>query len=191
MTNHNQADLDQLDQLPDQAAARGEDNEKRVINALQKHGASRLPGLMNREERQLVQDHLIAELSQGFEHRRIALGMILDTRLQSVKEACNHVLVTGKAHLRQQRAQSYTTILRQLEKDMNAVAEEFLEDVDQRLVRLDRYKSEALRDREKIRLERSVDTFLSMLDQLMDEFREIISESVGANQGNFACESGN
>ncbi|MGV6817094.1 MAG: hypothetical protein ACWA44_07455, partial [Thiotrichales bacterium] len=101
------------------------------------------------------------------------------------------VLVTGKAQLRQQRAQSYTTVLRALEKDMNAVAEEFLEDIDQRLTRLEKYKSEVLREKEQLRLERSVDSFISMLDQLMEEFRQIISENVGANPGTLSCEGGN
>lgn len=173
----------EIDDLPTEAARRGSDNDTRVVQALDRQSNQLLPGLVYGKERRLVQQHLIGELAQGFEHRRQALGMALETRLHSIREACNHVLVTGKTHLRQQRLEYFGEVYQQVEQRMNALADEFLLDMDQRFGRLDRFSNERIRAREQQRLEKSVDDFLDTVDHLMEEFRSIISENVDHTGG--------
>ena len=84
--------------LPGEATRRSQDVERQVGLALRRHTESVLPALINRQEHLLVREHLAAELALGFEDRRAALEMVLESRLQTVREACNHVLVTGKSH---------------------------------------------------------------------------------------------
>ena len=162
---------------PQEVARSGDSNEQQVMNAIERHNQAPFP-VLNRSERKLVQQHMIEELTQGFEHRRRALNMVLETKLHSIQEACNHVLVTGKTHLRQQRLEYFGEVFRQVEQRMNGLADDFLKDMDARFERLKEFKNEAIKQREKIRLEKSVDDFLDTLDQLMDEFRSIISEHI-------------
>ena len=168
---------------PGDVARSGDSNDQQVINAIHRHNRSPFPAL-NRSERKLVQGHMVQELSQGFEHRRQALSMVLETKLHSIQEACNHVLVTGKTHLRQQRLEYFGEVFSQVEQRMNGLADDFLKDMDDRFERLKDYKNETIKQREKQRLEKSVDDFLDTIDQLMDEFRSIISEHISHSEGN-------
>ena len=167
----------ELDNLPQEAIKTGENNERQVLHAIKQHNQAPFP-ILNRGERKLVQKHMMEELSQGFEHRKQALGMALETRLHSIREACNHVLVTGKTHLRQQRLEYFGDVFRQVEQRMNLLADNYLNEMDDRFERLKHYKTDAIKKREKVRLEKSVSDFLDTLDQLMDEFRSIISENI-------------
>lgn len=165
---------------PGDVARSGDSNDQQVINAIQRHSNNPFP-MINRSERKLVQTHMIQELSQGFEHRRQALNMVLETKLHSIREACNHVLVTGKTHLRQQRLEYFGEVFSQVEQRMNGLADEFLIDMDARFEKLESFKNETIKRRERQRLEKSVDDFLGTIDQLMDEFRSIISEHISHN----------
>ncbi len=165
---------------PKDVARSSDSNEAQVMSAINRH--NQIPGIFNRPERKLVQKHMIEELTQGFEHRRKALSMVLETKLHSIQEACNHVLVTGKTHLRQQRLEYFGEVFREVEQRMNGLADDFLSDMDKRLERLNSFKNESIKHREKQRLEKSVDDFLDTLEQLMDEFRSIISEHISHSQ---------
>ena len=175
--NTNQRTMKQSHDAPREVAKSGDSNEQQVMHAIKRHNQTPFP-LLNRTERKLVQHHILEELTQGFEHRRKALYMVLETKLHSVQEACNHVLVTGKTHLRQQRLEYFGEVFFQVEQRMNGLADSFLKDMDSRFEALNNFKSEAIKQREKQRLEKSVDDFLDTIDQLMDEFRSIISEHI-------------
>ena len=182
MTEQVKDNLNEIDALPAEATRRGEDSEQLVTNAMQRYSNPAMPLIFNRKERGLVQDEIVAELAQGFEHRRKAVGMALETRLHSIREACNHVLVTGKTHLRQQRITYFGEILRTVETRMNELAEGFLHDADKRYENLTSYKSEVIRKREEERLEKTINDFLNTLDSLMDEFSNIIHEHIDHNR---------
>lgn len=164
--------------FPAEAVRQGEDNEVRVQQALSRHNSRFTTMLAGRDERKMVQDNLMSELSKGFEHRRYALGMVLESRLHSIREACNHILVTGKTHLRQQRLEYFGQVYRKVEISMSTLSDQFLADMDERFKRLEQFSSESIRQREQVRLEKSVDDFLTTLDSLMDEFRNIIHENI-------------
>jgi hypothetical protein len=179
---NNRQQVTKLNQLPEEATQRGEDNELRVSKALDVYGDQQV-WPFNSKQRKVVQTHLMEELAQGFEHRRKALDMALETRLHSIREACNHVLVTGKTHLRQQRVEYFGDVYRDVEQRMNNLADEFLTDMDQRFERMKEYKSEVIRQREHQRLETSVENFLETMDVLMTEFRNIINEHIDHQEG--------
>ena len=56
--------------------------------------------------------------------------------------------------------------------------------MDKRIEALKDFKSDSIRKREKQRLEKSVNDFLGTIDQLMDEFRSIISEHINQGEDN-------
>ncbi len=178
MTTDRQTQTPDARNLPLEATRRGDEAEHRIGHALRRHTQSILPALLNPQEHRLVREHVAAEMALGFEHRRAALGMALDSRLQSIREACNHVLVTGKTQLRQQRIDTFGQVYRDLEARMHQLAEDYLAAADARYTRLQSIQAEHLRVREQARQEKAAGDFLDTLDLLMDEFRAILSENV-------------
>ncbi len=85
MTDQVKQNLHEIDDLPAEATRRGEDSEQQVVHAMKRYSNSPMPVFFNRKERKLVQDELVAELAQGFEHRSKAVGMALETRLHSIR----------------------------------------------------------------------------------------------------------
>jgi hypothetical protein len=164
--------------VPDEAQERVNENEHMVQRAVHRHKEAFIPMVFNHKERKLVRNQLMVELEQGFENRRRALDLVLETRLHSIREACNHLLVKGKTQLRQQRTTYFSRIYEQVAQDIDQLSTRFLADIDLRFQKLDQYKTDYVREREKKRLEKSVDDFLDTLDQLMDEFRHIAQENV-------------
>lgn len=153
-------------------------NELEVENAVQRHQRSSGLVIFNREEYKRVKKHILAELEQGFEFRQKALAMTLETRLQTIEESCNHILITGKTYLRKQRSEFFAQELASLSKRMDEMADAFALRMDDRLKQVNKYDSELIRQREKARLEKSVGDFLDTLDQLGMDFINIINESV-------------
>lgn len=165
--------------FPARAVRQGEDNEKLIGTAMDHYQQRSLSWLGSNSERRLVQEKLMQEMALGFDHRRQALAMVLESRLHSVREACNHILTTGKTHLRQQRLEFFGQVFFEVEQRLNGLADEFLNDMDTRFEKIDGYKSEVIRERERARMERSLDGFMETLDCLMGDFRHIIHENIG------------
>jgi len=171
-----------LEKLPQEAINHGKENEKLVTRTLEHYDRKIMSMFYDRKKRALVREQLLAELKLGFKHRRNALDMILETRLQSVREACNHLLVTEKTKLRQQWLEFFGEIYKQVARQLDLLATEFLNNIDQQFHRIEQYKTKCIKEREQKRLERSVDDFLDTMEQLLGEFRSIVSENIGHNQ---------
>lgn len=169
--------------FPERAVRQGEDNERLIGTAMDHYQSRNLNWLGSRAERQLVQEKLVQEMALGFDHRRQALAMVLESRLHSVREACNHILTTGKTHLRQQRLEFFGQVFFEVEQRLNGLSDEFLNDMDARFEKIEGYKSSVIRERERARMERSLDGFMQTLDCLMDDFRHIIHENIGQAPG--------
>ncbi|MCB1866615.1 MAG: hypothetical protein KDG50_14450 [Chromatiales bacterium] len=168
-----------IDQMSGEAENRQKQNQSIVGGALQRyqqHGP--LVALLNRKEHGIVRNSLVQELQQGFEYRRQSLQMVLDTRLQSMEEMCNQVLVTGKARLRQQRSRFFAEELFNVQQAMNAIAVRFNDEVGNALEALKRIEHERLRAREEERIFHAYELFHDTIDKLTTNFANIINESV-------------
>lgn len=139
-------------------------------------------GFLNRlfpgPEDRLVRDHGLDQMKAGFDYRRQALRMAIDTKLQAIEEMCNHVLVTGKSEIRRQRQEFFAEQRLKLERAMNDCADRFNDDMERRLDSLSRCANPHLRQREEERLLRNIDHFHAMLEQLARGFMDIIQEGV-------------
>jgi hypothetical protein len=70
------------------------ENESLVELTREKNTGSWLQRLMPDGATQMAVSAEQDELAIGFEYRRKALQLAVDSKLQAVEEACNHVLVT-------------------------------------------------------------------------------------------------
>jgi hypothetical protein len=125
-----------------------------------------------------VRSHEMMQLKTGFEYRRRALQMAVETKLQTVEEMCNHLLVTGKSEIRRERQEFFAAQSLKLQTAMDDCAQTFNQKWEASFERLEKLRNEHLRSREEERLLRSVDTFHAMLDELVTEFAGIIHEGV-------------
>jgi len=132
------------------------------------------PGQLGR----IVQAHELAQLQTGFEYRRRALQMAVETKLQAVEEMCNHVLVTGKSEIRRKRQEFFAEQKLKLQESINAYAERFHAETDRRFDALAAMRNDYMRSREEERLLRAVDEFHSMIEHLGQEFLAIIREGI-------------
>jgi len=155
-----------------------DDTEVRVNNALEQHRSSFLVRLFPDELDREIHSHELSQLRTGFEYRRKALEMAVETRLQAVEEMCNHVLVTGKSEIRRRRQEFFTEQMLQLEQSMNRHAERFQTEIEQRYDALERLRDPRLKEREAQRLDRRVDEFNDLLEELSRDFVEIVREGV-------------
>ena len=163
---------------PDPVQAQVSENTALVDATLQARERSLFRRLFPAEEDRVIRDHQVAQITTGFEYRRRALQMAVETRLQAIEEMCNHVLVTGKSEIRRQRQEFFAEQRLKLEQAMNDCSERFNQEVERRLGALARYSHPHLREREEERLLRSIDQFQDMLDQLAQGFMQIIQEGV-------------
>jgi len=168
-----------VDALRAEAEQRSDLLERQADHVMDKGASSPLAMFMSPAQRELAREAATKELEKGFEYRHESMAMALELRLQSFREACNQVLVNGKASLRQQRLQYFTETYAQVERHLNRLTEEFLEELDGRFDRIARFRNELLRQRETRRLEKRLDDFLNTFDELMSHFASILNEEIG------------
>ncbi|MDQ2694748.1 MAG: hypothetical protein M3Z21_05095 [Pseudomonadota bacterium] len=167
-----------LDRSPQELEPHVVRNAELVEAALSRGHLGLLRKLFPDEAERVVRAHELAELRTGFDYRRRALHMAVETRLQAVEEMCNHVLVTGKSEIRRQRQEFFAEQSLKLQSAMNAHAEQFNKELERRLGHLAGLRSEYLREKEEERLLKAVDRFHDMLEELAQEFVSIIHEGV-------------
>jgi hypothetical protein len=154
------------------------ESNARVEAVMAAHRVSFVRRLFPNEEDRVVRAHELDQINSGFEFRRRALQMAVETKLQAMEEMCNHVLVTGKSEIRRQRQEFFADQRLRLQVAMNDCADRFNQDLERRLGELERYKNPYLRKREEQRLLAVVDQFHAMLAQLAEDFLSIIQEGV-------------
>lgn len=167
-----------LEREPRGLAPHVQQNAELVDNTLAQARTRILRRLFPGEMERLVQSHELTQLKTGFEFRRRALQMAVETKLQAVEEMCNHVLVTGKSEIRRERQEFFAGQSLRLQGAMNDCADSFNRELEQRFQRLENLKNDYLRRKEEERLLRIVDQFHGMLEELASEFIGIIHEGV-------------
>jgi hypothetical protein len=167
-----------LDREPRELAPHVAQNTELVEATLADVHASVLRRLFPGELERAVRTHDLAQLRTGFEYRRRALQMAVETKLQAVEEMCNHLLVTGKSEIRRERQEFFAAQSLKLQTAMDDCAETFNRQLESRFERLQGMRHEYLRRKEEERLLRAVDNFHAMLEELATEFTSIIHEGV-------------
>jgi hypothetical protein len=169
-----------IEREPKALAPHLDQNRVLVARAMQRDQEQFLLRLFPNETEREVRRHELDQIKVGFDYRRRALHLAVETKLQAIEEKCNDVLVTGKAEMRRNRQEFFAEEKLKLVQSMNLVVERFHEEITTRFEALDKQRIEAIRDREEQRLLRAVDQFHAMLDDLTAGFESIIHEGVSA-----------
>ncbi|HRQ65970.1 MAG TPA: hypothetical protein PKZ76_14100 [Xanthomonadaceae bacterium] len=163
---------------PESVRRQADAHDARVEAALRNHAGTWLARLLPDRIGREVKEHELAELQAGFDYRRRALQMAIETKLQAVEEMCNHVLVTGKSEVRRRRQEVFAEQRLMLQQSLDKLADRFGADMERRFEAVANIRSEVLRCHEERRLERAVEEFHGTLDRLAEDFVAIIREGV-------------
>ncbi|HYN77478.1 MAG TPA: hypothetical protein VES73_06775 [Lamprocystis sp. (in: g-proteobacteria)] len=183
MTTDTTADLTAapiLEREPKALTPHLEGNSAMVAATIQHGHESLFARLFPGEAERALRTHELDQLKTGFEYRQRALRMAVETKLQAVEELCNQVLVTGKGEIRRKRQEFFAEQKLQLQQSMNACTERFHVEMERRFDALEALRNAHIRAREEQRLERAVDEFHDMLEQLGADFLAIIHEGVSS-----------
>lgn len=153
-------------------------NAMKVDAAIERRHSRILSRLLPDAVDRKVEEHAIIELDIGFDYRRRALQMAVESKLQAVEEMCNHVLMTGKSEVRRKRQEFFANQRLLLQRTLDDLAQRFNEDMEKRLHALDRMNHPTLREREARRLENAIDEFHATLERLTQDFLAIVEEGV-------------
>lgn len=169
-----------IEREPASLAPHMDQNRMLVNRAMQREQTNFLARLFPSERERHVRRHELEQVQAGFEYRRRALHLAVETKLQAIEESCNQVLVTGKAEIRRERQEFFAEEKLKLQRSMNQVIDRFHGEMEHRFDALAKLRHEVLREREEQRLLQSVDRFHAMLDELEEEFVSIIHEGVSS-----------
>lgn len=153
-------------------------NTALVDRTLAQQPSTLIARLFPHQSQQAIQEFQQAQLKTGFDYRKRALEMAVETKLQAVEELCNHLLVTGKSETRRRRQEFFAEQKLKLQQTMDNCADRFNQDMEQRFERLNGYQVTQVREREEQRLLTAIDQFHNMLDHMGREFMDIIQEGV-------------
>jgi len=154
------------------------ENAELVNTTLTRVHSNLLRRLFPGELERVVRGHDLAQLQTGFDYRRRALQMAVETKLQAVEEMCNHLLVTGKSEIRRERQEFFANQSLKLQGAMNDCADAFNQRMENGFQRLQTIRHDYLRGKEEERLLKAVDQFHDMLNELVAEFAGILHEGV-------------
>ena len=169
-----------IEREPESLAPHMDQNRMLVNRAMQREQDNFIARLFPSDSERQVRRHELQQLQVGFDYRRRALHLAVETKLQAIEESCNHVLVTGKAEIRRQRQEFFAEEKLKLQQSMNQVIDRFHTEMERRFDTLGKLRHEVLREREEQRLLQAVDRFHAMLDELEDGFVSIIHEGVSS-----------
>jgi hypothetical protein len=169
-----------IEREPKALAPHMDKNRVLVDRAMLREQENFLRRLFPSEAEREVRRHELDQIKVGFDYRRRALHLAVETKLQAIEESCNDVLVTGKAEIRRKRQEFFADERLKLQVSMNQVIDRFHAEMERRFDTLGKLRIEALRDREEQRLLRAVDEFHDMIGELEGGFVSIIHEGVSA-----------
>ncbi len=167
--------IDRFGKLPVESDRRASENEMVVRKTLENHLTMKI---FDWRKWQRVRNYALEEIEQGLTHHVEALKMSLQARLQALREGCNHELITSKAELRQKRSLFFAAKLEELTRQIDAVSDEYIARIDQRLKQLEKIENKTLRELEEKRVRDSLEGFMSTLKKLVNDFNHIIDEGV-------------
>lgn len=167
-----------LEREPEPARPYLRDNVALVDQALHRAHGNLVARLFPGDVERAVRGAELQQLEIGFDYRRRALEMAVETKLQAIEEICNHALVTGKGEIRRKRQEFFAEQKLLLQVAMDDCAERFHAQLERRFDALARLRVPRVREREEQRLNDAIDRFHDMLGDLTEDFIDIIRERV-------------
>jgi hypothetical protein len=128
-------------------------------------------------ERALVQAE-VSIIQSELEFRRRTLAKVREAQSQSLTERLNEYLIREKGKIRAETAAFLLSKRNELQTQMDRVFDDFTESMAVKLEKVESMTNSKLREIRTEQLERDIDSFMALQQELMDQFQSIISENV-------------
>jgi hypothetical protein len=110
--------------------------------------------------------------------RRRTLEKVREAQSQSLTERLNEYLVREKGKIRAETAAFLLSKRNELQQQMDRVFDDFTENMEIKLEKVEAMSNSKLRQVRMDQLERDIDGFMYLQQELMEQFQNIISENV-------------
>jgi hypothetical protein len=100
------------------------------------------------------------------------------TQLQVLRESCNQYLARGKAASRAETTRFMLEQAQKLIEEADRISDRFIDNIENRFQKLETISTPRLRQMLEQQIEKDVQDFLNLRDQLTARFRNIVSEGV-------------
>lgn len=127
--------------------------------------------------RAIVQGELVL-IQEEYKFRQEVLKMSKQTQIQALKETCNEYLIQGKAASRAETAKLLMSKAQELESELNRVGDYYDKEIEEKYEKYSQIKHPGLRQKREKQLEESIDGFLRLQNEILQKFRDIVSEGV-------------
>jgi hypothetical protein len=128
-------------------------------------------------ERALVQAE-VSIIQSELEFRRRTLAKVREAQSQSLTERLNEYLIREKGKIRAETAAFLLSKRNELQTQMDRVFDDFTESMAAKLDKVESMTNKKLREIRTEQLERDIDSFMNLQQELMNQFQNIISENV-------------
>lgn len=173
----------------DKVTANDSINKAKGIQQLSSMGAEALDRKLQEREsflkkifpdptkRAVVQGEL-ALIQEEYKFRQEVLKMVKQTQVQALKETCNEYLIQGKAASRAETAKLLISKAQELESEINRIGDYYDKEIEEKYVKYSQIQHPGLRQKREKQLEESIDGFLKLQNEILQKFRNIVSEGV-------------
>jgi hypothetical protein len=110
--------------------------------------------------------------------RKRTLQKVREAQTQSLTEQLNEYLIREKGKIRAETAAFLLTKRNELQQQMDKVFDDFTENMAVKLEKVESMSNPKLRQIRTDQLEKDIDGFMILQQQLMEQFQNIISENV-------------
>jgi Glu-tRNA(Gln) amidotransferase subunit E-like FAD-binding protein len=130
------------------------------------------------ETRRAVVQGELSLVKAEFEFRKKVLCVIRETQLQALQENCNQFLARGKATVRAETAKFILAEFHKLQQDMDDIYEEFMSEIAKKWTEAENTESEYLRNIKEGKIDRDLERFAEIYEQLVTRFQNLLNEGV-------------
>lgn len=104
--------------------------------------------------------------------------IIKNTQVESLRERANHYLNQRKAQLRAETASFLVTKAQELEKEIDKIFDDFTARIEERYEKNQLIKQPFLKRKMEQQLEKDIEGFLEIKEEVIGKFRRIVKEGV-------------
>jgi len=113
-----------------------------------------------------------------YEKAKRFLEIVRETQIQSLTETCNQYLKREKGEVRANVHEYLLQKTKELAEEMDKIMEDFLQKWDEKIQQLEQIKSPKIRELREQQLNRDLEYFAELQQELMTRFKQIVSEGV-------------
>lgn len=107
-----------------------------------------------------------------------ASTILKNTQIQSLKETINHYLNQRKAKLRAETASFLVAKAQELETEIDQIFDDFITRIEARDAKNQTIKQPFLKRKMEQQLEKDIEGFLAIKEQVVEKFRRIVKEGI-------------